>query len=76
MKRDDITTRQAEKLYAALVPTLGFLNQLEERFGELGFPSEDEYVAKLKAARDAFRMLTSETLRMTGSERVGRPNAS
>lgn len=75
MTRDDITTRQADKVYAALVPTLGFLTQLETRLGELGFSGDDEYVVKLKAARDAYRAFAAETLKLSSEGRGGRPVA-
>ena len=35
--------------------------------------SRDEYVQKLKAARDAYRVFTVETLKLTGEEKGGRP---
>ena len=75
MTREDITTRQAGKIYEALHPTLGFLTRLEERLGELGLPDDDEYMGKLKAARDAYRALAAETLKLTRWEREVRPDA-
>ena len=48
MTREDITTRQAGKIYEALHPTLGFLTRLEERLGELGLP-DDEFGERVVA---------------------------
>lgn len=73
MTKDDITPKQAEKLLAALCPTLGFLTQLEARLGELGFTAEDEYLRKLKAASEAYRRFTADTLKLSCGERGGGP---
>ena len=73
MTRHDITPRQAEKLYAALLPTLGFLTQLDERLGELGLPADDPYRSALREARDAYRALTAATLALGRPGGEGRP---
>src|SRR6478736_6569139 len=78
MTSSDITTRQAEKIYEALRPTLGFLTQLEGRLAELGFSMTDSYFQKVTAARDAFQRLTVESHELSQSvAAVGsRPNRS
>ncbi len=71
MTKDNITTRQAEKIYAALTPTLGFLTQLESRLTEVGFQATDGYYERVRAARAAFLHLTTETHALTRESRVG-----
>jgi hypothetical protein len=75
MTSEDLTTKQAEKIYDALRPTLGFLTQLEQRLQEIGFSPNDGYYEKVNAALDAFRRLTIETRRrsMTRPELPPRP---
>lgn len=73
MTRDEITTKQAEKIYLALRPTLGFLTQLEERLTALGFSSTDDFYRKVLDARDAFHRLTVETHYRSCGSGVGRP---
>jgi outer membrane protein assembly factor BamA len=65
MRKHEITAVQADKVYAALVPTLGFLTQLEARLAELGFPGDDAYVVRLRAASEAYRRLTADTFGLT-----------
>ncbi len=72
MTTNEITTRQAGKIYAALVPTLGFLTQLEVRLGEMGISPLDPYFQKVMAARDAFHGLTVETHYRSCESGVGR----
>lgn len=72
MTREDITTRQASKIYDALHPTLGFLNQLEERLSRLGFRHDDDYYQMVKAARDTFQRLAVETHYLSCESGVGR----
>ena len=72
MTKDDITTRQAQRIYDALFPALGFLTQLETRLSDLGFPSTDGYVEKVRAAREAFMKLTVETHYLSCGCGVGR----
>lgn len=61
MTVNNITTKQAGKIYQALTPTLGFLTQLEVRLGEMGLSPVDPYYQKVVAARDAFHSLTVDT---------------
>ena len=61
MTTNGITAKQAGKIYEALLPTLGFLTQVEVRLGEMGVSPLDPYFQKVVAARDAFHGLTVET---------------
>lgn len=72
MTRNDITTRQASKIYDALHPTLGFLTQLEQRLDRLGFRHDDDYYKLVATARDAFQRLTVETHYLSCESGVGR----
>ena len=73
MTGEHITTRQARKIYDALYPTLGFLTQLEMRLLDLGFPPTDDYVVRVRSARDAYQQLTVETHYLSCKSGVGRP---
>lgn len=72
MTRDDLTSKQAEKIYEALRPTLGFLTQLEGRLQELGFAATDGYYEKVRAALDAYHRLTVETHYLSCKSGVGK----
>ena len=73
MTREDLSTKQAGKIYDALMPTLGFLIRLEARLLELGFSDADSYLEKVKKAQRAFSVLAVDThvLKSRTAERVG-----
>lgn len=72
----DLTADQARTVFAAIQPTLGFLNQLERRLAELGFPPNGGYVQRVEAARDALHDLTVATHYLSLTHGVGRPDRS
>lgn len=70
----DLSVHQAKSVYAAIQPTLGFLNQLERRLTDLGFCPTAEYLKRVQAARDALHDLTVDTHYRTLGYGVGRPD--
>jgi hypothetical protein len=72
MTSNQLTKEQAKKMYAAMVPTLRYLNRLCERLNERQFlPSDQLYRATLKA-QDAMMQLTT-TLHYLTCDGVGEP---
>lgn len=70
----DLTADQAKKVFAAIQPALGFLNRLEQRLAELGFPPNGGYAQRVTTARDALHDLTVATHYLSLTHGVGRPN--
>jgi hypothetical protein len=56
-RSDDLTTAQARALADRMRKLLGYLNRLETRMAEQGFPIDDELYRATVKARDAMHEL-------------------
>jgi hypothetical protein len=53
-----LTRNEAERLNAALRPTLGYLHRLCDRMNRVGFAPDDEVLRLAQEARDSLMSLT------------------
>lgn len=70
-----LSARQATTINKSLLPTLGYLTQLERWLDWRGVLPTDEYYRKVTEARDALGQLTVETHYRSCGKGVGRSAA-
>jgi len=72
MDANDLTTEQAAKIRAALVPTLSYLGRLRERMDKTGFTPDDKLRGLTSQAYNALHHLCVELHYLSCSGGVGR----
>ena len=73
MNSQQLTRQQAETIFRALQPKLGYLSKLRRRMEQTGFPPDDKLFRLTVAAQDALQSLYIETHYLSCHGGVGRP---
>lgn len=72
MDANDLTTEQAARMRASLIPALGYLGRLCRRMEQKGFAPDDKLYGLATKANDAMQHLCVELHYLSCSGGVGR----